>query len=145
MPDRRRIVTAPAEGTSFAAKMGLVAGSTVWEVGYDDDVAEEVGAALASVEGLELVAEDHNDVVDVVILWWRDSDGDLVDSLVDALAPLTDSGVIWLFTPKPGRPGHVEPEDIADAAPTAGLQQTSTVSASRDWQGTRLVAPKAKR
>jgi hypothetical protein len=145
MPDRRRIVTAPAEGTSFAAKMGLLPGSTVWEVGYDDDVAEEVGAALASVEGLELVAEDHNDVVDVVILWWRDSDGDLVDSLVDALAPLTDNGVIWLFTPKPGRPGHVEPEDIADAAPTAGLQQTSTVSASRDWQGTRLVAPKAKR
>jgi hypothetical protein len=39
----------------------------------------------------------------------------------------------------------VESAEIADAAPTAGLQATSTVSASRDWQGTRLVAPKASR
>lgn len=138
-------MTAPAEGTSFAAKMGLKPGTTVWEVGYDDDVAEEVGAAIASVEGVELLQDDPEDVVDVVILWWRDDDGDLVDALVDALAPLADNGVVWLFTPKPGRAGHVEPEDIADSAPTAGLQQTSTVSASRDWQGTRLVAPKAKR
>jgi S-adenosylmethionine:tRNA ribosyltransferase-isomerase len=33
----------------------------------------------------------------------------------------------------------------AVAAPTAGLQQTSTVSAGRDWQGTRLVAPRVGR
>ena len=36
-------------------------------------------------------------------------------------------------------------QDISDAAPTSGLQQTSTVSAGRDWQGTRLVAPRAGR
>ena len=36
-------------------------------------------------------------------------------------------------------------EDIADAAPTAGLQQTSPISAGDQWQGTRLVAPRAKR
>jgi hypothetical protein len=67
----------------------------------------------------------------------------LVDALVDAIGPLTDQGVVWLLTPKPGRPGHVEPQEIAEAAPTAGLAQTSTVSAARDWQGTRLVAPRA--
>ena len=67
------------------------------------------------------------------------------DTLVDAIGLLTDHGVIWLMTPKPGRPGHVEAEDIADAAPTAGLQQTSTISAGSHWQGTRLVAPRAKR
>jgi hypothetical protein len=49
------------------------------------------------------------------------------------------------LTPKPGRDGHIEAEDIADAVPTAGLQQTSTVSAARDWQGTRLVAPRARK
>ena len=32
---------------------------------------------------------------------------------------------------------------IGEAAPTAGLSQTSTVSAGRNWSGTRLVAPKA--
>ena len=78
-------------------------------------------------------------------MWWRDDDGDLVDVLVDALEFLADQGVIWLLTPKPGRDGHVEASDISDAAPTAGLQSTSTISASREWQGTRLVAPKAGR
>jgi hypothetical protein len=81
----------------------------------------------------------------VVLLWWRDGDGDLVDALVDALTPLADGGYIWLLTPKAGRPDHVEPSDIGEAAPTAGLSQTSSVSAARDWSGTRLVAPKARR
>ena len=95
--------------------------------------------------GTELVDEDYDDVVDVVLLWWRDDDGDLVDALVDSIAILADQGVVWLLTPKPGRDGHVDPSDISDAAPTAGLQATSTLSASKDWQGTRLVAPKASR
>ena len=89
--------------------------------------------------------EDYDDVVDVVVMWWRDDDGDLADGLLDAIGPLTDHGVVWLMTPKPGRSGHIEAEDIADAAPTAGLQQTSTISAGSHWQGTRLVAPRAKR
>jgi hypothetical protein len=61
------------------------------------------------------------------------------------LTPLTDRGVIWLFTPKAARDRHVEPADIMEAAPTAGLQQTSTISASADWNGARLVAPRAAR
>ena len=65
--------------------------------------------------------------------------------LVDALTPLADGGYIWLLTPKAGRSGHVEPSDIGEAAPTAGLSQTSSVSAARDWSGSRLVAPKARR
>ena len=28
------------------------------------------------------------EAVDLVLLWWRDGDGDLVDSLVDALTDL---------------------------------------------------------
>jgi hypothetical protein len=68
-----------------------------------------------------------------------------VDALVDVTAPLADGGYIWLLTPKSGRDGHVEPSEIGEAAPTAGLSQTSSVSAGRDWSGTRLVAPKARR
>ena len=67
------------------------------------------------------------------------------DALVDALTPLADGGYIVLLTPKTGRDGHVEPSEIGEAAPTAGLSQTSTVSAGRNWSGTRLVAPKARR
>ncbi len=130
---------------SLAAKLGITAGQVVQEIGYDDDCDEDLRAGIVAVSGSELVDDDYDDVVDVALLWWREDDGDLVDALVDAIAILADQGVVWLLTPKPGRPGHVESSDISDAAPTAGLQSTSTISASREWQGTRLVAPRAVR
>lgn len=133
------------EARQRALRLGFDAGLTVQELGWDDDVDEALRAGIISVVGSELVDDQHEDVVDVVLLWFRDDDGDIVDALVDAIGPLTDHGMVWLMTPKPGRPGHVEAEDIADAAPTAGLQSTSTVSAGVNWQGTRLVAPRAKR
>ena len=128
-----------------ATRLGLESGNTVQELGYDSDVDEQLRQGIESIIGTEMVDEDFDDVVDVVVMWWRDDDGDLVDGLVDAIGPLADHGVVWLLTPKPGRDGHVEPEDISDAAPTAGLQQTSSISAGSDWQGTRLVAPRSKR
>jgi Protein of unknown function (DUF3052) len=126
-------------------RLGIKPGHVVQELGYDDDCDEQLRDAIAVADGVELVDEDYDDVVDVVLLWWRDGDGDLVDALVDALTPLADGGYIWLLTPKAGRPNHVEPSDIGEAAPTAGLSQTSSLSVGRDWSGTRLVAPKARR
>jgi len=126
-------------------RLGIKPGHVVQELGYDEDCDEDLRDAIAGVNGVELVDEEYDDVVDVVLLWWRDGDGDLVDALVDAVAPLADGGYIWLLTPKAGRDGHVEPSDIGEAAPTAGLSQTSSLSAGRDWSGTRLVAPKARR
>ncbi len=143
------VVTATApdadDRRSAALKLGIAPGLVVQEMGWDEDVDETLRESVVVVAGSELVDEDYDDVVDVVLLWWRDEDGDLVDALVDAIAILADQGVVWLLTPKPGRDGHVESSDISDAAPTAGLQATSTVSASREWQGTRLVAPRAAR
>ncbi|MEY2989312.1 MAG: hypothetical protein RLZZ163_228 [Actinomycetota bacterium] len=135
----------PDEALRMASALHLEAGLTVQELNWDDDAEETLRVGIEEIIGAELVDEDYDDVVDAVIMWWRDDDGDLVDGLVDAIGPLADHGVIWLMTPKPGRPGHIESEDIADAAPTAGLQQTSTISAGSDWQGTRLVAPRSKR
>lgn len=131
------------EGSSLAGKFGFAEGYVVQEIGFDADCDQSISDAAKSVA--ELVDETFQDIVDAVILWWREDDGDLVDALVDALGPLADNGVIWLMTPKAGRDGHVEASDIADAAPTAGLQATSTINAAPDWQGTRLVAPKARR
>ena len=142
------VVTAAAdqdEARARAQRLGLVEGLTVQEIGWDEDVDDVLRTGVEVVIGAELVDEDYDDVVDVVLIWWRDDDGDLVDGLVDAIGPLADHGVVWLMTPKPGRDGHIEAEDIADAAPTAGLQQTSTISAGSNGQGTRLVAPRAKR
>lgn len=136
-----------AESAGAGSILGIAPGQVIWEMYVDDDCDVDLRAHLAAIDGITIIGddEDPDDVVDVVLLWWRDDDGDLVDALVDAIGPLADHGVVWLLTPKPGRDGHVEPEDIADAAPTAGLQQTSTVSAGRDWQGTRLVAPRARK
>lgn len=129
----------------LAGKLGITAGQIVQELGYDADCDEELRESIVSVAGSPLVDDGFDDVVDVVLLWWRDDDGDLVDALVDALVSLGDGGVIWLLTPKAGRSGHVEPSDIGEAAPTAGLNSTSSTSAALDWSGTRLVGRGAHR
>jgi len=129
----------------LADKLGVGPGAVVQEMGWDDDCDEDLRRIVTERTGQDLVDEDYDDVVDAVMMWWREGDGDLVDALVDALAPLADHGVIWLLTPKAGRAGHVEPSDVSEAAPTAGLQQTSSISAGRDWNGARLVAPRAAR
>ena len=134
-----------AEGVrSLADRFGIEPGMVVMEMGYDDDVDEDLRDALIDRCG-ELVDEDTDEVVDVVLLWWRDGDGDLFNALSDAKTALADGGQIWLLTPKVGRDGHVEPSDIGEDATTAGLSQTSSISAAQDWSGTRLVAPKARR
>ena len=126
---------------SLADRLGIESDMVVMEIGYDDDVDEDLRDLLMEKVG-EFVDEDTDEVVDTVLLWWRDGDGDLVDTLVDALGPLADTGVVWLLTPKAGRAGHVEPSEITESAPTAGLQQTSTMSVGKDWGGARLVVPR---
>jgi Protein of unknown function (DUF3052) len=141
-------VTATADnagGDRLAGRLGLSPGQVVQELGYDDDCDDALRDGIVALTGNALVDEDHEDVVDVVLLWWRDDDGDLVDALVDSLVSLDDGGVVWLLTPKAGRDGHVEPGDIGDAAPTAGLHQTSSISAAADWSGTRLVTRRSGR
>ena len=128
-----------------AHRLGLQPGQTVQEVGYDEDCDEELRSAVVDLTGSQLVDDDYDDVVDAVMLWWREGDGDLVDALVDALGALADGGSVWLLTPKVGTEGHVDPADISDAAPTAGLATTTSMQAAPQWSGTRLVAPKARR
>lgn len=133
------------DSTALASRLGIKQGMVVQEWGYDDDVDNDLRAAVEEACGSELVDEDSDEVIDVVLLWFRDSDGDLIDALVDAGTSMADSGVIWLLTPKSGRPGHVAPSDVTEAAPTAGLSQTSSISAAPEWAGTRLVTPKSVR
>lgn len=126
------------------SRLGVKPEMVIQELGWDDDVDDELRVALENLTGTGLVDEDHGDVVDAVLLWWRNDDGDLVDGLVDALTDLADGGVIWLLTPKVGRDGHVDPSDIADAAPTAGLATTSSLAIGKAWSATKLVAPKSQ-
>jgi len=138
----------------LAEKLGIEPGMVVQVVGNspgsdaDSDVAVDQSLLddITARTGTELLlTDDSDDVVDVVLLWWREDDGDLVDALVDSLTNLADNGVVWLLTPKAGRAGHVEPSDIDEAAPTAGLSSTRSTSAAPEWSGTRLVSPKASK
>ena len=135
-----------AGARGLAERLGIEPGMVVQVVGADD--REAIDASLlddvAARTGTEMIlVDDSDEVVDVVLLWWREGDGDLVDALVDSLTNLADSGVVWLLTPKAGRDGHVEPSDIDEAAPTAGLSSTRSTSAAPEWSGTRLVSPPA--
>lgn len=126
--------------------MGFEPGELVLEIGRGPDADQQLRTAITTATGTSLIEDETEEVVDAVIIWWREGDGELEDELVDALTYLTESGSIWVLTPKAGRDGHVEPSDIQDAAPNVGLSQTSSISVATDWNATRLVARKtAKR
>lgn len=133
-----------AEGASnYAQRLGIQQNQVVQELGWDTDTDDDIRADVEDACGGELLDEDADEVIDVVLLWWRDDDGDLVDALMDAITPLADDGFIWVLTPKTGKPGHVLPAEIAESAPTAGLMQTSSANLG-SWSASRLVQPKSK-
>jgi Protein of unknown function (DUF3052) len=134
--------TAQADGHSPAVRLGLKPAQVVQEIGYDHDCDQPLREAIESLTGSEMVDDDYDEVVDAVLLWWREGDGDLVDALINASVSLAGGGTVWLLTPKVGRQGHVDPADIADSAPTAGLSTTTSLAAAPDWSATRLVAPR---
>ena len=123
--------------------MGLAKEDLVLEVGHDSDCDSTLRDQLMTITGTQFLKGSTSEVVDAVIIWWREGDGDLVDELMDGLTYLSETGPIWVLTPKVGRDGHVEPSDIHDAAPIAGLSVTSTIALAKDWTATRLVARKA--
>ena len=113
--------TGPA--SDVGGRLGLSTGMVVQELGWDSDTDDELRAAVENVVDGDLVDGDYGNVV-------------------DALTDLVGGGSIWLLTPKVGRPGAVDASEIAEAAPIAGLSQTTTASVSKEWAATRLVAPK---
>lgn len=137
-------VTAEAAASSLA-KLGFAPGQVVQELGYDSDVDDELRFAIEDVTTTDLEDEDYADVADAALIWFRDGDDDLVDTLVDALTNLADGGFLVLCTPKAGRPDHVEASDIEESALTAGLHPAGTANVSRHWMTTRLVAPRGRR
>lgn len=136
--------TAGGADVALGDRLGFKAGMVVQELGWDEDVDDAVRIGIEDAIDSDLVDGDHGDVVDAVILWWRENDGDLVDALVDSLTDLVGGGVVWLLTPKVGRADAVEPAAITEAAPIAGLATTTSIPVSKDWSATKLVAPKSR-
>lgn len=131
------------KSTTKVSSLGFAAGAVVQEFYVDDDADEALRSRVEAETGNELVDEDYDDVADGAIVWWRADDGsvdDLTDLLVDAAQNLDEGGLIWVLTPKTGRPGRVEPQEVEEAAKTAGLHSTSAAAVSADWSGIRLTS-----
>lgn len=121
-----------------ANRLGLTNGMLVQEVGWDEDCDSALSEAIEDIIGSELLEDDTDEICDVVLLWWRADDGDLVDGLVDALRTLAENGRVWLLTPAAGKTDSLEPGDIAESAQLAGLVQTKAERLG-SWQGSCLV------
>ncbi|AXB44185.1 DUF3052 domain-containing protein [Amycolatopsis lurida] len=137
------VAAGDAGQNSVAERLGIKPDMVVQEIGWDEDVDDDLRAAIEEQIGGEILDEDAQEVIDVVLLWWREDDGDLGDTLIEVRQPLSDDGVIWVLTPKTGQPGHVEPSEVAEVVPAVGLSQTSNISVGPGWSGTRLV-PRSK-
>lgn len=120
-------------------RLGFVDGLIVQEIGWDDDADQGFREDIESAIGAQIEDEEFDGVVDAVLLWWREGDGDLIDDCVDALAGLADKGFVVLLSPRSGRPDTVEPADIEEAAQTAGLKASAPVKAGANWIATKLV------
>ena len=126
--------------SSLSEVLSFTTGQIVQEIGYDDDVDLDLRDAIEDLIGDELEEEDTQEIVDAVVLWWRDGDGDLTDALVDTLRNIEPGAPVWVMNPKAGRPGHVMPGEIQESAGIAGLRVMSSVSLAPDWTGTRLAS-----
>jgi hypothetical protein len=126
-------------------KLGFTKGQVVQELGYDTDADDDLRFSIEDITTTDLEDEDYGDVPDAVLIWFREDDDDLVDTLVDALTTLAEGGFLVLCTPKAGRTGHVQASDIEEAAVTAGLHTAGSANVSPDWTATRLVSPRSQR
>lgn len=132
------------EALAGADLLGLELGQVVQEIGWDEDVDAALRDDIMDIIDAEMI-EEPLEAVDVVVLWWREDDGDVADGLVDAITDLSGAGWIWLLTPKVGRAGFIEPASIAEGVTIAGLSLTSSVNCAADWQASRVVRPKGGR
>ena len=126
--------------SSLSEVLSFTTGQIVQEIGYDDDVDLDLRDAIEDLIGDELEEEDTQEIVDAVVLWWRDGDGDLTDALVDTLRNIEPGAPVWVMNPKAGRPGHVMPGEIQESAGIAGLRVMSSMNLAPDWTGTRLAS-----
>lgn len=123
-------------------KLGFKAGQIVIEFGYDEDVNEDFRAAIAEIVESPLEDEAYDGVVDAVLLWWREGDGDLTDELVDALTMVEEGGFIAVATPGINSPDRVEAHELQDACNTSGLTAAGAVPIGTAWVSQRLVGRK---
>ena len=72
------------ERTNPASRLGFEPGQVVQELGYDDDVDQELREGIEELTGRSSSTRSTTTWPTPSLLWFRDEDGDLTDALVDA-------------------------------------------------------------
>ena len=125
-----------------AGRLGFAPDTVIQELGWDEDVDDELRQAIESQCGSELV-----EVTSPTSSTASSSGGATATAISSTpsstrLQDLAEGGSVWLLTPKVGRSGYVSGADIVEAAPIAGLSTTTTSSASPEWSATKLSTHK---
>ncbi|NKU21919.1 DUF3052 family protein, partial [Rhodococcus hoagii] len=68
-------MVAAADAQNYAQKLGITPEMVVQELGWDEDTDDDIRSAVEETIGGEMVDEESDEVMDVVLLWWRDGDG----------------------------------------------------------------------
>ena len=97
------------DGRCRPSGSGFKPGMVVQELGWDNDIDDELRVAIEDAIDADMVDGDYGNVVDAVLLWWRDDDGDLVDGLVDALTDLVGGGASGCSPPRSAGPAPSTP------------------------------------
>src|SRR5690625_5350505 len=85
-----RTPAASTLATELGHNVGFGKGDYVQEIGYDDDVDQALCEAIEAIIGDKIADAEEDDVYDVILMWWRSDDDDLIDGLVDAQATLKE-------------------------------------------------------
>ncbi|MGL5866377.1 MAG: DUF3052 family protein [Dermatophilaceae bacterium] len=133
-------VDSGSTGDGAVERLGFSREHVVQEFGYDSDVDDDFRFAVEDACGAEIEDDDYTGGADAVLLWWRDDDGDLGDALVDMVGVLDDGGFVVLLTSRGGT--EVDASEVEEAAVTAGLHLSGTLTVGAGWRAHRLVAPK---
>ena len=75
MVDAPGVVNTTAQ--AYAQTLDIESGMTVQEVGWDSDCDSAISEAVEEVIGDDLLEEDTDELCDVVLLWWREEDGEI--------------------------------------------------------------------
>ena len=78
---------AAADAPNYAQRLGIHKDQIVQELGWDEDTDDDIRADIEDACGGELLDEDSDEVVDVVLLWWRDSDGKITVPIATPIRP----------------------------------------------------------
>lgn len=123
-----------------AKKIGLDSDAIVQELGWDEDVDESFREAVSELLSSPIEDETYDGIVDATVLWWRASDGDLFDGLLDVLTTLDEDGFVLLCVPKMGSDEHVDAVEVREACEQSGMRVSSPIKFPSEWSMTKLIA-----